>query len=916
MTNLQTSAFPSPTEALRKMTHGGRIHDRFDQMATQHPSHVAIREGNQSWTYGEVAAQSVALAVELQRTAGTRSGPVAILAKRSARLVVAMLACSRAGLIFAVLDSAYPALRIREMIATIVPAVLVTVDRVGQPVDPELNLDQSLPVIEIDHAALQRLASEPVGRIDDRPAHIAYLLFTSGTTGRPNCIQTSHAPLMHFVEFYLDTFGPRPSDRFSMLGGLGHDPVLRDIFVPLSIGASICIPTAATLTNPAVLFHWVKGESITYMHATPQLYRLMCAGAQLEYAPALAYVFSGGDALRRSLVRDLETVAPSAIVVNFFGSTETPQAVAYHQVTDLDGEDIPIGKGIADTQLLVLREDRTLAGPWETGEIAVRTHFLSDGYLNNPELTARRYIVNPFTQDPGDLLYLTGDYGLYREDGAVEMHGRKDDQVKIRGFRVETREISDVIESLPSVEFGLVLARPMPNGENMLVAYIVAAKDHEASTEHLKATLADKLPAYMVPGKFIWLSAVPLLPNGKVDRANLLAAADQALEQANASSDEEYAADVRNNPLVLDFEAIFGVKRIDPSKSFDELGGDSLSFIQASMAVESALGTLPEGWEHTPLTELIQADKVDKPGLLSVNTSVIVRAVSIVMIVLGHFSEMQLFGNVKSTAALFAMAGWSFATFQLGTILTSGRVKPILITALGVAVPTVLYTAFIQLYQHKFVWQTLLLVNNFYGPEMVYYHGYWFLAVLCQIFLLLAICFSIPAIRAYAARDQFRFALVATLALLVLNESLDLLWITRFETDRILYHGISLVFLGMSVALADTIRKKLLVAALTILAAFSSETGVYPVVAILFVLSIDRVRMPALLVKAINLVAAASLFIYLTHHGFKSMVISKTPLAGNLYASSIAAIIGGVIVWKLWNMVWPRVSARLFERRA
>ena len=899
------------------MTHEGRIHDRFDQVAAQHPAYAAIREGNQSWTYGEVLAQSVALAAELQRAAGSRSGPVAILAKRSARLVVAMLACSRAGLTFAVLDSAYPALRIREMIATIVPAVLVTIDRVGQPVDPELDLDRSLPVIEIDNAALSRLANEPVAQIDDRPARIAYLLFTSGTTGRPNCIQTSHAPLMHFVEFYLETFGPRPSDRFSMLGGLGHDPVLRDIFVPLSIGASICIPTAATLTNPAVLFHWVKAESITYMHATPQLYRLMCAGARLEYAPALAYLFSGGDALRRSLVRDLETVAPSAIVVNFFGSTETPQAVAYHQVTDLDGEDIPIGKGIADTQVLVLREDRTLADAWETGEIAVRTHFLSDGYLNNPELTARRYIVNPFTQDPGDLLYLTGDYGLYREDGAVEMHGRKDDQVKIRGFRVETREISDVIESLPSVEFGLVLARPMPNGENMLVAYIVAAKGHEGSTERLKSALSDKLPAYMMPGKFIWLSAVPLLPNGKVDRANLLAtaAADEALEPASASSDDGYADDVRDNPLVLDFEAIFGVKRIDPRKSFDELGGDSLSFIQASMAVESALGALPEGWEHTPLTELIQADKVDKPSLLSVNTSVIVRAVSIVMIVLGHFSNMQLFGDVKSTAALFAMAGWSFATFQLGTILTSGRIKPVLMTALGVAVPTVLYTGFIQFYQHKFVWQTLLLVNNFYGPEMVYYQGYWFLAALCQIFLLLAICFSIPAIRASAARDQFRFALVATLILLVLNESLDLLWTPRFETDRILYHGISLVCLGMSVALANTIRRKLLVAALTILAAFSSETGIYPVVAILFVLSIDRVRMPALLVKTINIVGAASLFIYLTHHGFKSIVISKTPLAGNLYASSIAAIMGGVIVWKLWNMVWPRLSARLFGRQ-
>ena len=898
------------------MTHEGRIHDRFEEIAKEHPSYIAIREGGRSWTYGEIAAQSAHLAVELQLAAVNRTGPVAIYARRSGRLVVTMLACSRAGLTFSVLDSAYPATRIRSMIATVAPSVLVSIDRVGQPPDPELELDEALPVIDVDEAILCRLPAEPLPQIADRQAHVAYLLFTSGTTGGPNCIQTSHAPLIHFIEFYLQAFSPRPSDRFSMLGGLGHDPVMRDIFVPLSVGASICIPTAATLTNPAVLFHWVKADAITYLHATPQLLRLMCAGAQAEYAPALAYIFSGGDALRRPLVRDILSVAPSAQVVNFFGSTETPQAVAFHRVSDHDGEGIPIGKGIADTQLLVLREDRTLASKGELGEIAVRTHFLSEGYLNNPELTARRFIASPFTEDPTDPLYLTGDFGVFREDGAVEIRGRMDDQVKIRGFRVETREISDAIESLPDVEFCIILARPMPNGENMLVAYVVAARNRKKNAEHLKAALTSKLPPYMVPGKFVWINNVPLLPNGKLDRASLVAnvAADGLHEQAEKQESTEFAPEIVDHPLVRAFASIFGVANIDPSQSFDDLGGDSLSFIQASMAVEKSLGKLPDDWETTPLGDLIHVDVVTHARFLSVNTSVIVRAVSIVMIVLSHFSDMALFGNIKSTSALFAMTGWSFATFQLGTILTTGRVKPVLMTALGIAVPTVLYTGFIQLYQHKFYWQTLLLVHNFYGPDLVYYQGYWFLAVLCQIFLLLAALFSIRFIREIAARDQFRFAAVAIFLLLALTVILDQLWTPRFETDRILYHGILLVFLGLSPVLAGTLRQKLLVAATTFAVAVASETGVYPVLAILFVLAIDRVRLPALMVKGINLVAASSLFIYLTHHGFKSIVISRTPLAGDVYASSIVAIIGGVAVWKLWNLVWPRIAARLFNR--
>ena len=272
----------------------------------------------------------------------------------------------------------------------------------------------------------------------------------------------------------------------------------------------------------------MRGRGVTVAHLTPAMAQLLAAPKD-AHLPALRLACFGGDVLRAGDVARLRAIAPNAHAVNFYGATETPQAMAAFRVpadlTEL-GDVVPIGRGIDGVDLLVLAPGGRPAGIGELGEIAVRTPYLSLGYLNDAELTAARFAVNPLTGDPADRVYRTGDLGRYRPDGTVEPAGRADQQVKVRGFRVELGEVEAALSRHPSVREAVVVARGEGDGR-ALVAYIVPAdaspveiedkKDIIGLREHLRSTL----PEYMVPAAFVEIAAVPLTANGKVDRRAL-----------------------------------------------------------------------------------------------------------------------------------------------------------------------------------------------------------------------------------------------------------------------------------------------------------------------------------------------------------------------------------------------------------
>jgi acyl-CoA synthetase (AMP-forming)/AMP-acid ligase II len=367
-----------------------------------------------------------------------------------------------------------------------------------------------------------------------------------------------------------------------MLSGLSHDPLLRDIFTPLSIGATLCIPKQSTLFDPTELLDWLYTNAISVCHLTPALGEIIASGYEIQSPglPQLRYLFWGGDVLNLKTYKNLLEIAPSAAQVNFYGATETPQAMAYYPIDPNWGDgQFPIGKGIDNAQLLLITENNTLADVEELGEIWIRSPYLSIGYLNDEEQTLSRFVSNPFTGTEDDLCYRTGDLGKYLLDGNVSFAGRLDHQVKIRGFRVEPGEVAGMIERFPGIARAIVLAKETGRDSKVLVAYISHEANKSVATTELLDNLRQNLPSYMIPSFVVQMEqGFPLLPNGKID----LQALPQPKE-TDAPITTGYIAPCNEQELELVniWQEILGVDKIGVNDNFLALGGDSLSALKA-----------------------------------------------------------------------------------------------------------------------------------------------------------------------------------------------------------------------------------------------------------------------------------------------------------------------------------------------
>lgn len=910
------------------------IFNQFLAQARHHPDAIAVRTVNRTFSYAELNILSVHLSARLLQSNNQQNKIIAFYGKRSATLIVSILACARAGLTFAVLDSAYPKERIMRMAEVIKPAIIVGIDTTDKELTEVFDeFSDETPVLSVDDAYLTRIKSLPVG-IEESPAfdvdinQTAYLLFTSGTTGLPKCIKTSHRPLVHFVDWYVKTFNVKHGTKFSMLSGLGHDPVLRDIFMPLSTGGEINIPEADIITNPIKLFQWMQSSEIAYLHTTPQLLRLLCAGAKKgDVLPYLRYIFSGGDALRISHVTELRKLASQCKIVNFYGTTETPQAMAFHELKANDIDDpIPIGKGIADVKVHILSQDLKAAAMGETGQIGIETAYLSDGYLDDQALTNGRFIVSADSQQANNMIYLTGDNGMCRADGSIVLQGRMDDQVKIRGFRVELGEVVAALESETAIQSAAVLAQQAQNGENYLVAYLVKPKELEANNafiEQIKTSLTTKLPAYMVPNHYVWLDALPLLPNGKLDRTKL-----PVVEQQNSLVPEDEDADVNSTEYMLNrqWKTILNTSTLDTRKSFVELGGDSLSYIQATLAIEKSIGWLPEDWEKMPLKTIAKLPKKMGSKSYEVGMPIIIRALSIILIVVEHaiadLTNTADFTITGTTAALFIVAGWSFGKYQANLILKNNSVFASYSSLVKILLPSITYLFLLQITHEGIDWPSLLLVSNFISFEN--YGNYWFVMVLVQCLIILSVLFSFQKIRSLFSKNQFNFAITATIIGIVAALTIPHLWNTNSLMDRVPHMKLWYMFLGMSIAYASSSKDKTILVAITIFAflgiwffgelytwipreAFFSPWPknntfpLIPMIATLLLINVPRLPIQTSLAKIINIIAASSLFIYLAQHQFFNLAY-KLHLPKEALLLCIFAVIGGIVFWKCWEL--------------
>ncbi|PYP88150.1 MAG: non-ribosomal peptide synthetase [Blastocatellia bacterium AA13] len=640
-TEKSEEVLPDPEEELSGRWEGTVV-ERVIERAKEAGQRAAIRETGKEWSYAEVEEASRKIAAKLKRAGVRRGEAVGIWGERTGRLVVSVLGVMRAGAAFLILEGKYPGKSLRERLEISGARVVIEASGKEKPEELERYIEEAgIKVISaneerasIEGAGLDETTDETTEWKEEEigAEDIAYISFTSGSTGTPKAVLGKHGSLTHFIPWLCSEFKLNGQDRFSMLSGLSHDPLQRDMFTPLSIGATICIPREEEIAGSEQLAEWLKAERITISHLTPAMAQLI-SGSEDEHASreieSLRYAFIVGDILTRRDIERLNARAQFITCVNFYGATETQRAVGYFVVSDEyrgndDGhgtlkQTIPLGKGMPDVQLLVLNKRMALAGIGEKGEIYVRSPHIAAGYLNDEALTAERFITNPFTDIAGDRLYRTGDLGRYLPDGAVEPLGRADRQVKLRGYRIELGEIESAIGDHPMIDKAVVVLRESEDdGDMRLIAYAVTRAGETVTSTELRSFLKNKLPEYMTPSALVLLGELPLTPTGKIDRKALPA---PTMARPNLNGLLEEARTPVEQLLTAIWEQVLGTGRIGRLQNFFECGGHSLlatqvvSRVRCTFNVELPLRSLFETPTVAGLAETIETLLTAKQGL-------------------------------------------------------------------------------------------------------------------------------------------------------------------------------------------------------------------------------------------------------------------------------------------------------------
>jgi amino acid adenylation domain-containing protein len=574
----------------------GAIHEIFAAQALRNPENAAVLDGLDAWTYRGLNERSNQLAHYLLARGIPKGSAIAVMGHRSAPLICGLLGILKAGAAFTILDPTYPDARLLEYLNAVEPSGFLQLEAAGKLSPVVQEFVDSLPLhchlvlrrqgsigvteLETDEILREFPVSNPSVAID--ADSLAYIAFTSGSTGKPKGILGRHQSLSLFGRWASEVFGVGESDRFSLLSGLSHDPLHRDVLTPLQLGATICVPDPEGIGRPGWLAQWFNREKISVANLTPAMGQLLSETlAPEERLTSLRHVFFIGDVLSRLAVSSLRRIAPEANCVNLYGATETQRAVSFFVVPRNDSEAgvttekdiLPVGRGIKEVQLLVLNNAGRLAGIGEVGEVCFRSPHLSGGYLGDELLTREKFVINQVTNLPHDRIYRSGDLGRYLPDGNVTLIGRRDSQVKIRGYRVELSEIEGVLGAYAGVKDCAVLAHEYVPDDKRLVAYVVLHDDRSVTTSELRQFVGGRLPQYMVPSQYVFLPTLPLTPNGKLNRKALVA-------PDNRASDNDAGYVAPRTPIEEKLAAIWknllGVGRVGIHDNFFELGGHSL----------------------------------------------------------------------------------------------------------------------------------------------------------------------------------------------------------------------------------------------------------------------------------------------------------------------------------------------------
>ncbi len=536
------------------------------------PRAAAVADESQQWTYAELQARSESIAQALQAAGVQPNVPVAICLQRGAAMLAAVLGVLRSGAAYLPLDPAYPQPRLQHMLDDSGAVILISDSREGFS-------DYAGSCLQLDADA--RVVAQQAGRLPVRPLDseqaLAYLIYTSGSTGRPKAVMVTQSAVLNFLASMARLPGIDADDCLLAVTTLSFDISVLELLLPLSVGARVVVAPATVTNDGKRLAQWLDQAAVSVMQATPATWRLLI-NAGWAGRKSLK-MLCGGEALDGDLARKL--LACGGSLWNLYGPTETTIWSTLAQVSDADN--ITVGTPIANTQVHICGADLSLQPPGVPGELCIGGAGVALGYLHQPELTAERFVADPFSSEPGARLYRTGDRARWRADGQLELLGRMDRQVKLRGFRIELGEIEAALAGCAGVQASAVELLKAPAGEQRLVAWVVASTTSDELA--LRAELAERLPDYMLPTAWVFVPALPLTPNGKLDRAGLPAPdwqGGQGPGRAAATPLEALIGEVMS--------AVLGVSGVQATDDFFALGGHSLLATQLISRLRDALG--------------------------------------------------------------------------------------------------------------------------------------------------------------------------------------------------------------------------------------------------------------------------------------------------------------------------------------
>jgi amino acid adenylation domain-containing protein len=586
------------------------LHELIEQQAERSGEAVAVVFEGEQLTYAELNRRAKQLAHYLRAQGVSCNDIVGVLMERSVEMVVALLGILKAGAAYLPLDPAYPGERLSFMFADAGLRFIISHQAVEAMLPALLSDASAIDVLLLD-AEWATVATQPSSTtsVHAAPDNLAYVLYTSGSTGQPKGVMISQGAICNHMLWMQERFPLRANDAILQKTPFSFDASVWEFYAPLLAGARLVMARPGGHQDAAYLVEVMEREGVTRLQCVPTLLRMLVSEGGLERCTQLREVFSGGEVLGHELAESLLRANSAMKLYNLYGPTEATIDATW-QEAERDrvyaGEEIGIGRPIANMQMYVLDAEMQVVPVGMAGELYIGGAGLARGYLNRPVLTAERFLPHPYSEEEGARLYRTGDMVRWLDRGELVYVGRMDAQVKLRGFRVELGEIEARLSEHHLVKECAVSVFEHGPGDKRLVAYVVGRDEGALDRNKLRSFLKDNLPDYMVPSVFFTLEKMPLLPNGKIDRRAL-----PPIDPLHFNLDSNYLAPHTPTEEILAgiWSELLGVGRVNLNDNFFDLGGHSLLATQVVTRVRDTFGqeiTLRSLFETPTLAGLAQ----------------------------------------------------------------------------------------------------------------------------------------------------------------------------------------------------------------------------------------------------------------------------------------------------------------------